>query len=124
MPDLNMANLGQFLPLVLIFVVFYFLLIRPQQKKVSSHKQMIEAVRRGDTVVTGGGVIGKVIKVIDETTVQVEIAEGVRVRLVKSTLADVRNKGEAVATTGTKDGAESGAGGEVKKGGLLSRFLK
>lgn len=115
----NLENLGQFLPLVLIFVVFYFLLIRPQQKKVSTHKQMIEAVRRGDTVVTGGGVIGKVIKVIDEATVQVEIAENIRVRVVKSTLADVRTKGEAAAQAP----AAANDGG-AKKGGLLSRLLK
>ncbi len=93
--DISQSQLMQFLPLVLIFIVFYFLLIRPQQKKVKDHKAMIEAVRRGDTVVTSGGIWGKVTKVIDEANVQVEIAENVRVKVVKGTLADVRARGDA-----------------------------
>lgn len=116
------------LPLVLIFVVFYFLLIRPQQQKLKQHKSMIEAVRRGDTVVTGGGIIGKVVKVIDNETLQVEIAENVRVRVVKGTVADVRAKGEPVKGEGEGEGP---GGGEAKpeepgakKGGLLGRFMK
>ncbi len=116
------------LPLVLIFVVFYFLLIRPQQQKLKQHKSMIEAVRRGDTVVTGGGIIGKVVKVIDNETLQVEIAENVRVRVVKGTVADVRAKGEPVKG----EGEGEGPGGDeakpeepgAKKGGLLGRFMK
>ena len=79
------------LPLVLIFVVFYFLLIRPQQKKVKVHRQMVSNLRRGDSVVTGGGIIGKVTKV-DGAEVEVEVATGVKVKLMKGTLADVRNK--------------------------------
>lgn len=82
----------QFLPLVLIFAVFYFLLIRPQQKKAKLHREMVSAVRRGDTVVTGGGIVGKVIRVKDDE-VQVEIADNVRVNVLKSTLSDVRVKG-------------------------------
>lgn len=82
-------------PLVLIGVVFYFLLIRPQQKRLKEHRAMIEAVRRGDTVVTAGGLIGKVIKVADGE-VQVEVADGVRVRVVKGTLTEVRAKGQPV----------------------------
>lgn len=82
-------------PLVLIFVVFYFLLIRPQQKKMKHHKAMVAAVRRGDVVITGGGIIGRVSKVVDESDeVQIEIASGVRVRVSRPTLADVRSRTE------------------------------
>jgi preprotein translocase subunit YajC len=84
------------LPFVLIIIVFYFLLIRPQQKRAKEHKAMVEGVRRGDTVVTAGGLIAKVTKVIDEHEVQVEIAENVRVRVLKGTLSDVKSKGEPV----------------------------
>lgn len=114
------------LPLILIFVVFYFLLIRPQQRKMKQHREMIGNVRRGDTVTTGGGIIGKVTKVIDDNYLQVEIAENVRVRIVKGTVADVLSKGEPAkeGEGGTQPAAEAkGAEGE-KKGGLLSRLLK
>ena len=84
------------LPLVLIFVVFYFLLIRPQQKKMRDHRTMIDAIKRGDQVVTAGGIIGRVAKVVDDNEVQVEIAENVRVRVQRSMIADVRAKGEPV----------------------------
>lgn len=83
----------QLLPLIAIFVIFYFFLIRPQQKRMKQHREMVGNVKRGDTVVTSGGLIGKVTRV-DETEVQVEIANGVHVQVVKSTLADVRTKGE------------------------------
>jgi preprotein translocase subunit YajC len=86
-------ELMSFLPLILIFVVFYFLLIRPQQKKLKEHKTMLDALRRGDRVVTGGGLIGTVTKVADEE-VSVEIAEGVRVRVVRGTIANVLAKTE------------------------------
>ncbi len=85
--------LTSLLPLVLIFVVFYFLLIRPQQKKMKDHKAMIEAVRRGDIVTTAGGIIGKVLKVQEDGIVQVEIAEGVKVKVLKGTIGEVRAKG-------------------------------
>jgi preprotein translocase subunit YajC len=84
----------EFLPLVLIAVVFYFLLIRPQQKRAKEHKAMVAAVRRGDNVVTAGGIMGKVAKVESAEEVVVEIADGVRVNIVTSTLSDVRSKGE------------------------------
>lgn len=84
----------QFLPLILIFAIMYFLMIRPQQKKMKQHQAMIEAVRRGDEVVTAGGVLGKVTKVKDDGTAEVEIAEGVKVRVQKSTLANVVSKTE------------------------------
>ncbi|EEE38878.1 preprotein translocase, YajC subunit [Rhodobacteraceae bacterium KLH11] len=87
--------IAQFLPLILIFGIMYFLLIRPQQKKVKQHQAMVEAVRRGDQVVTQGGLIGKVSKVKEgENEIEVELAEGVKVRVVKSTIAQVLSKTE------------------------------
>ena len=79
----------QFLPLVLIFVVFWFLLIRPQQKKMKQHKEMLTALRRGDRVLTGGGIFGTITKVGADNEVQVEIADGVRVRVDKGTISAV-----------------------------------
>ncbi|KIC51110.1 MULTISPECIES: preprotein translocase subunit YajC [unclassified Tateyamaria] len=89
-----MEAIGQFIPLILIFAIMYFLLIRPQQKKVKEHAAMVEALRRGDQVVTQGGLIGKVSKVKEDNEVEVEVAEGVKVRVVKSTIAQVLNKTE------------------------------
>ncbi|MDT8344285.1 MAG: preprotein translocase subunit YajC [Thermohalobaculum sp.] len=87
--------LTSLLPLVLIFVIFYFLLIRPQQKRAKEHKAMVEAVRRGDQVVLAGGIFGKISRVRDDNDeVEVEIAEGVRIRVVKSTIAQVVSKTE------------------------------
>lgn len=79
-------------PLVLIFIIFYFLLIRPQQRRMKQHQAMVQAVKPRDTVITGGGLIGKVTKV-DEIELEVEVAQGVKVRVVKSTLSDVRPHG-------------------------------
>jgi preprotein translocase subunit YajC len=93
--------LTSFLPLVLIFVIFYFLMIRPQQQKAKQHQEMIKNVRRGDTVVTSGGLIGKVTKVIDDDQVEVELADGVRVRQIRQMLTDVRAKGEPVKDDST-----------------------
>ncbi|WPZ32991.1 preprotein translocase subunit YajC [Thalassobaculum sp. OXR-137] len=88
----------QLLPLVLIFVVFYFLLIRPQQKRMKQHKEMLANVRRGDRIVGNGGLMGTVTKVSDDDdTLTVEIAEGVRVQMLRSMLAEVRGKGEPVS---------------------------
>ena len=84
------------LPFVLIFVIMYFLILRPQQKRVKQHAEMVKNVRRGDTVVTNGGLVGKVTKVIDDDQVEVEVAPDVRVRQMRSMLADVRAKGEPV----------------------------
>ena len=86
--------IGQFLPLILIFAIMYFLLIRPQQKKAKDHQKMVAALRRGDQVVTQGGLIGKVTKVKDEGEVEVEVSPGVKVRVVQSTIAQVLNKTE------------------------------
>jgi preprotein translocase subunit YajC len=79
------SGIGQFIPLILIFVIFYFFLIRPQQKKVKEHKAMVESLKRGDRVVTSGGITGKVERLIDNDKVEVEIAENVKVEIVKST---------------------------------------
>jgi preprotein translocase subunit YajC len=88
--------LVQLFPLVLIFVVFYFLLIRPQQSKMKAQKEMLGGVKRGDRVVTGGGIIGLVTKVIGDNELQVELAEGVRVRIIKQTITDIVTRGESV----------------------------
>jgi preprotein translocase subunit YajC len=87
----------QFLPLVLIFVVFYFLLIRPQQKKAREHRATLDALRRGDRVVTGGGIIGTVVRVESPEEVTVDIADGVRVRVVRSTISNVVAKPDPAA---------------------------
>ena len=79
------SGIGQFIPLILIFVIFYFFLIRPQQKKVKEHKAMVENLKRGDNVVTSGGITGRVERLIDNDKVEVEIAENVKVEIVKST---------------------------------------
>ena len=79
------SGIGQFIPLILIFVIFYFFLIRPQQKKVKEHKAMVESLIRGDKVVTSGGITGTVERLIDNDKVEVEIAENVKVEIVKST---------------------------------------
>ncbi|MEP5732380.1 MAG: preprotein translocase subunit YajC [Sulfitobacter sp.] len=89
-----MGGIEQFIPLILIFGIMYFLLIRPQQKKVKEHQAMVAALRRGDQVVTQGGVIGKVVKVKDDGEVEVEIADGVKIRVVQSTIATVVSKTE------------------------------
>lgn len=84
----------QFLPLIAIFAIMYFLMIRPQQKKLKEHKAMVEALHRGDQVVTQGGLIGKVSKVKEGNEIEVELADGVKVRVVQSTIAQVLNKTE------------------------------
>ncbi len=85
---------AQFIPLILIFAIMYFLLIRPQHKKMKEHQQMVEALRRGDQVITQGGLIGKVVKVKENNELDVEIADGVKVRVVQSTIAQVVSKTE------------------------------
>lgn len=103
------------LPLVLIFAVFYFLLIRPQQKKMKQHRSMVENVRRGDTVVTGGGIIGRVTKVKDEATIQVEISENVRIDVIKGTLTEVRTKSQPA-------GGDAAPAAAPQKTGILGMF--
>jgi len=94
----NQSAMLQFLPLVLIFVVFYFLLIRPQQRKAKEHRATLESLRRGDRVVTGGGIIGTVVRVDGPEEVSVDIADGVRVRVVRSTITNVLAKPDPAAT--------------------------
>ena len=79
------SGIGQFIPLILIFVIFYFFLIRPQQKKVKEHKAMVEGLKRGDKVITSGGITGTIERIIDTDKVEVEIAENVKVEIVKTT---------------------------------------
>ncbi|WP_411838746.1 preprotein translocase subunit YajC [Paracoccus sp. ME4] len=90
------AAFAQFIPLILIFAIMYFLMIRPQQKRLKAHRAMVEAVKKGDRVITQGGILGKVTNVGEED-LEVEIATGVRVRVVRSTLAQVVTKTEPVA---------------------------
>lgn len=121
------AGLISLLPLVLIFVVFYFLLIRPQQRKMKVHRAMVDALRRGDRVVTGGGIIGTVSKVVSDTEVQVEVAEGVRLRVLKHTIQEVLSKTEP-ADKGGESGQkaandEAGGGGAPGGGFSLSKLL-
>ncbi|MEM9780884.1 MAG: preprotein translocase subunit YajC [Pseudomonadota bacterium] len=84
----------QLLPLILIFVIFYFLLIRPQQKRANEHKKMVDGLRRGDQVITSGGLYGKVVRVRDDNDLDVEISDGVKVRVVRSTVAQLVSKTE------------------------------
>ena len=83
------------IPFIAIFAIMYFLILRPQQQRLKSHKEMVANVKRGDTVITQGGLIGKVARVVDDGEVQIDIADNVRVRVVRSMIAEVRTKGEA-----------------------------
>jgi preprotein translocase subunit YajC len=122
----GLGGLEQILPLILIFVVFYFLLIRPQQRKMREHREMLGGVKRGDRVVTGGGIIGLVTKVIGDNELQVEIADGVRVRVAKSTISSILARGEPVKGAKDDDAEEKpileskpGTDGPVRSGGGL-----
>jgi preprotein translocase subunit YajC len=91
------GGIAGFFPIILIFGIMYFLMIRPQQKKMKEHKALVEALRRGDQVITQGGVIGKVTKVKEDDEIEVEIATGVKVRIIKTTIVNVLSKTEPVA---------------------------
>lgn len=91
---MDTSSFAQFIPLILIFAIMYFLLIRPQQRKLKAHRAMVENLRRGDQVVTQGGLIGKVSKVKDDDEIEVELAPNMKVRVVKSTIAHVLSKTE------------------------------
>lgn len=84
----------QLVPFILIFVIMWFLIIRPQQKRVKAHQEMVKSLRRGDSVVTSGGMIGKIAKVVDDGEIEVEVADGVRVRVVRAMVTEVRSKSE------------------------------
>jgi preprotein translocase subunit YajC len=91
---MDSKTIGQFVPLILIFVIFYFLLIRPQQKKVKEHKAMVDAVARGDMVIAGGGFIGKVVRVLEDDKVELEISDNVVIKIIKSSISAVVSKTE------------------------------
>ncbi len=99
----DMGALGSFLPLILIFVVFYFLLIRPQQKKQKAHREMLSALHRGDRIVTAGGLVGTVTKILSDTELTVEISEGVKVRVMRGMVSDVIAKTEARSAADSND---------------------
>lgn len=105
----------QLLPIILIFVVFYFLLIRPQQRRMKEHRSMVSNLRRGDRVVTGGGIIGTVTKVVNENELQLEIAEEVKVRMVKNSVQEVLSKTEPAEGQATQPAAEGGVKGMLGK---------
>jgi preprotein translocase subunit YajC len=86
------SGFAQFIPLILIFVIFYFFLIRPQQKKIKEHKLMVSALKRGDEVVTSGGIVGRVERVLEDDKLEVLISENVTVQVVKSTIQTLTNK--------------------------------
>ncbi|CAN5169143.1 preprotein translocase subunit YajC [soil metagenome] len=88
------SMLMSLLPFALIFVIMYFLILKPQQKKLKDHQELVKNIRRGDTIVTNGGLVGKVTKVVDDDQVEVEIADGVRIRQMRQMVSGVRTKGE------------------------------
>ena len=88
------SGIGQFIPLILIFVIFYFFLIRPQQKRVKEHKAMVEALKRGDEVITSGGIIGTVERIMEDDRIEVNIGENVKVQIIKSTITSQLKKEE------------------------------
>ena len=88
-------GIAQFIPLILIFVIFYFFLIRPQQKRVKDHKAMVEALKRGDEVITSGGIIGVVDRVMEDDRIEVTIGESTKVQIIRSTITGLLKKEEA-----------------------------
>jgi len=88
------SGFGQFIPLILIFVIFYFFLIRPQQKKVKDHKQMVASLKRGDEVITAGGLLGKIEKIVGDDKIEVTISDNVTVQVVQSTIQGLLNKSD------------------------------
>jgi preprotein translocase subunit YajC len=118
-------GLGPLIPLILIFVVFWFLLIRPQQKKAKEHREMLGQLRRGDQIVTSGGLIGKVTKVVSDTELQVEIAEEVRVRVMRGMVSSVLSRTEPAKGEGAAVPAAGNANEKPSSplAGLLSSFF-
>ena len=102
------SMLMSLLPFALIFVIMYFLILRPQQKKVRDHAELVKNIRRGDTVVTSGGLVGKVTKVVDDDQIEFEISEGVRVRQMRQMISGVRAKGEPAKEKSEKDETSAG----------------
>lgn len=102
------------IPMIPVFAIFYFLVIRPQQKRLKEHQAMIDAVKRGDTIVTTGGIIGKVVRIGAEGELRVEIANNVQIQIVRSAISEVRTRGEPVRETEDKPAAPSKGGKPVK----------
>jgi len=92
----NSDMIMSLLPFAGIFVIMYFLILRPQQKRVKAHQELVKNVRRGDTVITSGGIVAKVTKVVDDEQIEIELADGVRARQIRSMISEVRAKGEPV----------------------------
>lgn len=90
----SMDFISSFVPIILLIAIFWFLIFRPQQKRMKAHQAMLNAVKRGDTVITSGGIVGKVTKVTENEDLEVEVAQGVKVKVVRSMIADVRTKSE------------------------------
>jgi len=111
-----------FIPLVLIFVVFYFLLIRPQQKRAKQHQGMLQNIRRGDKIVTGGGIIGTVSKVVSDDELAVEIAEGIKIRVQRSLVSGVVTKPEPVAN-GAPGSQPANSNQAAGVGGFFSKLF-
>ena len=88
------SGIGQFIPLILIFVIFYFFLIRPQQKRVKEHKAMVEALKRGDEIITSGGIIGTIDRVMEDDRIEVIISDNVKVQIIRSTITSLLKKEE------------------------------
>jgi len=103
----------QIAPLILIFVVFWFFLIRPQQQKAKQHRELVANLRRGDQVLTGGGIVGRVAKLIDDVYIQVEIADNVRIKLARTAVSDVLTKGEPVRASSARKDAKDEADAEA-----------
>ena len=111
------SGIGQFIPLILIFVIFYFFLIRPQQKKVKAHREMLNNLRRGDKIITSGGIIGTVNKVADNRELQVQVSENVEIKIAPGMVADLYTSTEPEKKQPAKENQNE------KKGGLLSGLL-
>jgi len=111
------------LPLILIFVVFYFLLIRPQQKKAKLHRDMLLNIRRGDKIVTGGGIIGTVTRVVSDDELAVEIAEGIKIRVQRGLVSGVLSRTEPVANTPASGGTTDTPAGEKQGGSFMSKMF-
>ena len=91
---MNGQGIAQFIPLILIFVIFYFFLIRPQQKRVKDHKAMVESLKRGDEIITSGGIIGVIDRVMEDDRIEVIIGENVKVQIIRSTITSLLKKEE------------------------------
>jgi preprotein translocase subunit YajC len=115
------GGIGTFIPIILIFVVFYFLLIRPQQKRAKMHRETLAAIQRGDKIITGGGIMGTVTKVLNAEELAVEIAEGVKIKVARNLVAQVVPKNQP--SPGAGAGPQAGDGQQGGGGGLLGKLM-